>query len=179
MKIPNRMPFVFVIGSLMVRARASFWKTMRSTQVRPFIWVYYIALLAWGIYGTFFGAPPTYVRATMGAALYDVWVWLHIGGTLTVMTGLYLEDVAAKRSPDVKKLLTTIAVRMTTNGHASMFFVLLAYEMSAIYADYQHLPINEYSIFITSPYVMGCLLLTAQGIVRMVLGDEDQENDQQ
>lgn len=190
MKINNRMPFVFVLGSYVVRAktlparirtlparaRVAFWKTMRSPDVRPYVWVYYVFLWLWGIFGTFFAAPPTYVRPAMGPTIYDLWIWMNIIGTMTVMFGLRLEDKASqKTNPDLRKLWTTTAVRISTGGHASMFFVLLSYEMSAIYADFKGFQADEYSIFVTSPYVLGCLLLTAQGLVRVILGDEEEE----
>jgi hypothetical protein len=142
------------------KAKAAFWKAMRTDQVRPFVWVYYVPLLIWGIYGTFFGAPPTYVEPVMGNLVYDLWAWLHIIGTVTVMSGLHLEE---KAEPGTE--LGETAIRLQAFGHSCMFFVLLAYELSALNATAWGQ--DAYSIFVISPYLVGCLLLAAQGVVKI------------
>lgn len=158
----------------MVMLKAVFWKTIRSKEVRPYIWVYYLSLWLWGFYGTFLTAPPTYVRPAMGPVVYDLWVWMCLAGTSTVMLALRMEDLAKAYPSTQRGRRTDIAVRIATGGHACMFFVLLAYEFSAIYAVSLHVASSdEFSIFITSPYVVGCLLLTVQGVVRVLYGDEE------
>lgn len=152
------------IRRLARRVRAALWKAILTEQVRPFVWLYYIALCVWGIYGTFFAAPATYVLPVMGQLVYDAWVWLQIVATLIVMCGLTLEDTAKSIR------LIRHGVHLQTGGHACMFWVLLAYEVSAINATVWGE--GTYSIFVISPYVVGCLLLTLQGIVKIVTAEQ-------
>jgi heme exporter protein D len=147
---------------LLARVKAALWKAITTEQVRPFVWVYYLALWVWGMYGTFFAAPATYVEPVMGSLVYDVWVWLHIVATTIVMCGLSMES----RTENQDALWNT-SIRLQTGGHACMFFVLLAYEVSAISAV--SFGEGTYSIFVISPYVIGCLLLTVQGIAKIVV----------
>lgn len=51
-----------------------------------------------------------------------------------------------------------------------MFWVLLAYEVSAI--DATVWGEGTYSIFVIFPYVIGCLLLAAQGLVKIVAPEQ-------
>lgn len=151
-----------MVKRLLNKIKAAFWNAIHTDQVRPFVWVYYISLWVWGVYGTFFAAPATYVQPVMGAAIYDLWIWLCMAGTSMVMGGLYLEDTARRDN------ICQVAVRLQTGGHACMFFVLLAYEVSAAYATAWGQ--GTFSIFVIAPYVVGCLLLTAQGVVKIVDG---------
>lgn len=132
--------------------------------LRVLTWVYYIPLWLWGIYGTFFAAPATYVLPVMGQAIYNVWVWLHIIATSVVMAGLRLED---KTSHDKWELIGLI---YQSWGHFCMFLVLLAYEMSAI--DAIVWGTGAYSIFVLAPYVLGAFLLAIQGVAKIVVGDD-------
>ena len=139
-----------------------------SDKVRPFIWIYYFPLWAWGIYGTFFAAPVSYVRPVMGALVYDLWIWLDLIGTSIVMCGMRFEDAAASTMDDVQRRWKERAwVRLQAGGHGCMFFVLLAYEISAVYSTTWS-DIATFSIFALSPYVVGCLLLMVQGIAKSV-----------
>lgn len=153
------------ITRLAAKIKAALWKAICSDQVRPFVWVYYLALFVWGVYGTFFAAPATYVQPVMGKVIYDVWVWLHIIGTSIVMFGLSMENRA--KHDDA---LWQTSIRLQTGGHACMFFVLLAYELSAVTST--RFGEGVYSIFVISPYVAGCLLLTAQGVAKIALSGE-------
>lgn len=164
-KPPHKPPVESIVSTI----KAAFWKAIRTDQVRPFVWVYYIALWIWGVYGTFFAAPVTYVEPVMGHRSYDLWIWLNIIGTTIVMAGLHLED----RAPHNQQL-HDMAVRLQTAGHACMFFVLLAYEVSAIsVTEWGYAGPGTYGIFVVLPYVAGCLLLTAQGVVKIVDRDGD------
>lgn len=154
------------------KIKASLWKMIRTDKVRPFVWVYYIALCIWGFYGTFFAAPATYVLPVMGNIVYDLWVWLQLVATSIVMGGLRIEDKAKTETGKS----TQAAIRLQVGGHASMFFVLLAYEVSAITAT--HWGEGTYSIFAIAPYVMGCLLLAAQGVVKLVTTQWDIDKDE-
>ena len=155
------------IRRIAAKVKAALWKVITTDQVRPYVWVYYVALFVWGIYGTFFAGPATYVLPVMGQPIYDVWVWLHIVGTSIVMSGLLMEGRARDGVDDP---LCNTSIRLQTGGHACMFFVLLAYEVSAIAATQWGDGI--YSIFVIAPYVGGCLLLTAQGIAKIMLKGE-------
>jgi hypothetical protein len=111
----------------------------------------------------------------MGNTIYDLWVWLHVIATTVVMCGLYLEDRAkATNYTELRDPLGRTSIRLQTGGHACMFFVLLAYEVSAIDATYWGQ--GTYSIFVISPYVVGCLLLVAQGVVKIVTGQWDSQD---
>lgn len=135
-----------------------------TDKVRPFVWLYYLALLAWGVYGTFFAAPATYVLPVMGQQAYDAWVWLQVVATSIVMCGLWVEDTAKSVR------LIRAAIHLQWGGHACMFWVLLAYEVSAMTATAWGE--GTYSIFVISPYVIGCLLLTLQGVVKIVAPEQ-------
>lgn len=145
----------------------AFWSTVFTDKVRPFVWVYYAALFIWGVYGTFFSAPVTYVQPVMGHMVYNLWVWLHVLGTSVVMAGLYVEG--RTHTDDAHDTpLERVAIQIQTGGHACMFFVLLGYEVSAI----AETAFGEgvYGIFVIAPYVAGCILLTVQGLTRIVIG---------
>jgi hypothetical protein len=154
------------ITRLVDRIRVVFWKVLLTDQVQPLIWIFYFPLLAWGVYGTFFAAPATYVQPVMGNIVYDLWVWSHIAGTLTVMCGLWIEG----RSSSPKKL-KRIGLQFQASGHACMFLLLLGYEVSAIYTV--HWGQGTYSILVVSPYVAGCLLLAARGLAQLIVGEHE------
>jgi hypothetical protein len=151
------------MSRLLAVVKATLWKVIRSKEVRPFVWVYYIPLFTWGIIGTFFAGPVTYVLPVMGPAAYDAWIWLHLVGTVTVMAGMLAEDKGGR--------LGRVALPLQAGGHACMFWVLLSYEVSAsavaFWRDAAHSSLVTYSIFVIVPYVGGCLLLTAQSIALM------------
>ena len=146
------------------KIKRALWRVILSDQVRPFVWVYSVALLVWGIYDTFFAAPATYVLPVMGQLVYDGWVWLHIIAPSIVMCGFILEDTAKSIR------LIRHGVHLSTGGLACIFFILLAYEVSAISATTWGE--GTYSIFAIAPYVAGCLLLTVQGIVKIVTAEQ-------
>lgn len=145
--------------------KATLGKAIRTDKVRPFVWLYYIALFCWGVYGTFFAAPYTYVLPVMGDAVYDAWVWLQVVATSIVMCGLWIEDEAKSVR------LIRAAIHLQTGGHGCMFFVLLAYEISAI--DATVWGEGTYSIFVIAPYVIGCILLAAQCIAKIMMMQRD------
>lgn len=156
------------------RIKAALRKLMRTDKVRPFVWVYYVPLMIWGLYGTFFAAPPTYVRPAMGGFIYNAWVWLHVVGTLMVMGGLLLESRAKTRAPsELRDNMGRTSIHMQTGGHGIMFLVLLAYEVSAI--NMTVWGEGNYTIFVISPYVVGCLLLMSQGIFKIVAREWDRD----
>lgn len=159
------MVMVRVVARLIAYTiRDALLKAVRSDKVRPFVWVYYTPLLLWGVYGTFFAGPATYVAPVMGRLVYDVWIWLCMLATTTVMVGMTVED----RAKGDKHRMRTGEV-LQGGGHACMFWVLLAYEMSAIAAT--RWGQGTFSIFAVAPYVVGCLLLTVQGVVKVLDGE--------
>lgn len=146
------------------RTKAALWRALLTDKVRPFVWLYYIALFAWGVYGTFFAAPVTYVLPVMGPLIYAAWVWLQIVATSMVMCGLWIEDTAKSVR------LVRWSLHLQTTGHTCMFGVLLAYEVSAMYAT--SWGEGTYSIFVIAPYVFGCLLLAAQSVMKIVTAEQ-------
>jgi hypothetical protein len=152
------------LGQLLDKTKAVLWRALRTTEVRPFVWLYYIALFCWGVYGTFFAAPYTYVLPMLGSVLYDVWVWLLVVATSMAMCGLWIEDTAKSVR------LVRWSIHLQTTGHACMFGVLLAYEVSAIDATYWGE--DAYSIFINGIIAAACFLLAAQGITKIVTAEQ-------
>jgi hypothetical protein len=146
------------------KIKTALWRVILSDKVRPFIWVYSAALLIYGIYATFFGAPATYVLRVMGHLVYDGWVWLLILAPSIVMCGLIVEDTAKSIR------LVRHGVHLQTGGLACMFFILLSYEVSAISATVWGE--DTFSIFAIAPYVLGCLILTVQGVVKIVTAEQ-------
>jgi hypothetical protein len=146
------------------KLREALWKAVHSDKVRPFIWVYYLPLLLWGVYGTVFAGPATYVQPVMGRYIYDMWVWLCMLAPAVVMCGLAIED----RSKD--EHVARVGVVLQGSGHACMFWVLLLYEISAVAATYWGQ--GTFSIFAIAPYVAGCLLLGTQCVVKVLDGEQ-------
>ena len=132
--------------------------------LRLLIWIYYVPLWIWGVYGTFFAGPPTFVKPVMGNWTYDAWIWLHLIATTTVMVGLRIENRCSRLRGKAKY----IGLGMQAGGHACMFWVLLAYEMSAVWVS--RWGQGTYSVFVIAPYVAGCFLLTIETVMKSVVG---------
>jgi hypothetical protein len=124
-------------------SRATFVSLLDSEKVELFVWPYYIALMWWGFYGIFLGAPLTYVVDVMGPRFYDMWLWMHIQGTAEVMIGLTIKD-------------KYLGLWWQLGGNFSMGLVLLAYEIAAYIAWGE----AAYSFFAIAPYVVGCIFLS-------------------
>lgn len=144
------------------RAVTRFWELIDSETVRLFVWPFYFGLLCWGIYGTFFAAPIQFVYPVMGETLYNVWVWIHIPGTLAVLVGLILRHGGTPLAQMTTPMLFRdyMGLWMQLGGHVCMFFALLTYELSAIRGAYWGFA--AFSIFALAPYVLGCLFLAIQ-----------------
>jgi hypothetical protein len=173
------------------RVKAAVRRTVFSQSVRPYIWLYYLPLWLWGLYVALFAAPVTYVQPVMGSWVYGVWAWMHLIAPSVVMFALHLEHKAEfDDTSDVLIIedlrlhldaLSRVSIRMQTGGHASMFFVLLAYEISATYEAAWGLGAcgpDIYSIFVIAPYVFGCLLLTVQGSAKIVVAERAVRRDE-
>jgi hypothetical protein len=125
-----------------------------SETVKLFVWPYYLTLFAWGIYGSFFAAPPTIVLPAMGRIVYNLWVWQHMTGTSLVMIGLLWPN-------------KYIGLWLQLGGNFTMFLVLLAYEVSGIYESWWGQ--GTYSLFAIAPYVLGCLFLAMTCVRKLYL----------
>lgn len=154
----------------MIRRLVSrFMELLWSDKVRPFVWIYYVALFVWGLIGVIFTVPITYVLPVMGDVAYEVWVWLHVIGTSMVMSGLRIEDkVILWPESKLRNRLWRIAVQLQTTGHGCMFWVLSAYVLSAILTVQNG--VATYGIVLVSPYVTGSFLLMIQGFAKSVTG---------
>lgn len=140
-----------------------------SDKVRPFVWIYYVALFVWGLIGVTFTVPITYVLPVMGDSMYHAWIWLHLIGTSMVMSAMRIEDKVRLRPESSKRnRLWRIAIQIQTAGHACMFFVLSAYELSAVYLLQNG--VATYGIVLVLPYVCGCFLLVIQGLAKSITG---------
>lgn len=144
------------------RVVARFWALLDSETVRLFVWPYYISLLAWALYGTFFSAPVQIVDPVMGHLFYNLWLWVQIPGTLFVMVGLAIrhggKSIAEMTTPML--LSDYIGLWMQLGGHLCMFFVLLAFEVAGITGAYWGQAV--FSLYAIAPYTLGCLMLTLQ-----------------
>lgn len=141
---------------------AKFWVLMDSESVLPFVWIYYIALLLWGIYATIWAQPINVVDQIMGHTVYNAWVWIQIPATLSVMTGLALrqDKAVAHEMSDRQLFRDYMGLWMQVGGHSCMFFVLLTFEIAAVAGG--HWGDGAFSIFAIAPYVLGCLFLMLQ-----------------
>jgi hypothetical protein len=152
---------------LISRIKAAIWKALLTDQVRPYIWIYYVPLWIWGIYGAFFAAPPTSVLPVMGNTVYDLWIWAIVIATSIVMCSMYVEGRAGARTDILRDRLIRASIRLQISGHVCMFLVLTAFEISAIDMTSWGQGDHAFTIFALSPYVVGCSLLVAQGLARL------------
>lgn len=135
-----------------------FWRWLTSGKVEPFVWVYYIALLWWGIYATAGLAPHGFVAHSLGS-FYGPWCWAQIPATISVMIGL-LFNLSGPHLP---------GLCMQVGGHSCMFFVLLGYEVVDS-------PQKDFTFFAIGPYVLGCFFLTLT-TGRLAINTWRQRND--
>jgi hypothetical protein len=151
------------------RAARRFWELLDSETVRLFVWPFYAGLLAWGIYAAFWAEPPTLIQETMGGTIYVVWNTCTIIGTLAVMAGLVLRHGGAPigqiTNPQAER--DYLGLILQTGGHATMFLVLLAYEVAGVTGAYWGQ--GAFSLFAIGPYVIGCLFLALQTFRKLVL----------
>ncbi|CAA0134551.1 Uncharacterised protein [Mycolicibacterium vanbaalenii] len=144
------------------KAVRRFWALLDSETVRLFVWPFFIGLLCWGIYGTFFSAPIQFVYPVMGEAWYNIWIWMHIPGPAAVLAGLMMR----RGGTPIAQMSTPMLFRdymglwLQLGGYVTMFFALLYYEISAIQAT--HWGASAFSVFALAPYVLGCLFLALQ-----------------
>lgn len=166
-----RAAFAVAWRHLASRIKTAIWKLLLNKEVRPFIWLYYLPLWAWGVFGTFFEGPATYVLPIMGQAAYQLWVWTCFIGTTVVMIGLRLEEGNRgqnhARETSWRDYLAYMGLGQQCGGHACMFGVLLSFEICAIVAFRRGTDMDPFTLFAISPYVVGCLLLTLQTLAQL------------
>lgn len=146
----------------MARVVHRFWELLDSETVRLFVWPYYLALLAWGIYATIFAQPISVIEPVMGHAFYNLWVWLQIPGTLFVLVGLVMRHGGKPLHEMGPVLLFSdyLGLWMQTGGHACMGLLLLAYEVAIVRGGFWGQPL--FSFFAIAPFVLGCMFLALQ-----------------
>lgn len=141
------------------RLAGQFWHILDSESVRLFVWPYYLALLAWAVYAAAWAQPIAFVEAVMGHTFWNLWVWIQIPGTLSVMIGLGLrhggKPVAQMSAPAL--FSDYLGLWMQLGGHLCMGFVLAAYEIAAVQGAYWGQA--TFSIFVVAPFVLGCIFL--------------------
>lgn len=134
----------------------AFWRLLDSESVIPFVWIYYIALLGWGVFATVTSQSDSFVAHGMGV-FYWPWVVVQIPATLSVMAGL----VWPRCSPSLVQMTDRPDLWLQCAGHSCMFFVLLGYEVV-------EWPQKDFSLFAIAPYVLGCfflMLMTGRGAI--------------
>lgn len=144
------------------RAIGRFWDLLDSETVRLFVWPFYIALFGAGVYLTFCAQTISIVEPVMGHVFYNLWVWLHIPGTLFVLVGLVMRHGGKPLHEMGAVLLFTdyLGLWMQTAGHCCMGLLLAAYEISVVKGGFWGQPL--YSLFALAPYVLGCVFLALQ-----------------
>jgi len=152
----------------MRRVARQFWTLLDSENVRLFVWPYYIALLAWGIYAAAWADAISIVEPEMGHVAYVAWVWAHIVGTLSVMSGLLLREGGKTLAE-----MTTVALFrdwmglwLQLGGHFCMGLVLSLYEVAGFRGAY--FGQGVYSLALVPPFIIGCTFLCLQAGRKLV-----------
>lgn len=134
-----------------------------SESVRLFVWPYYVAFLAFGLYATIVGWPQNVVEPVMGRWTYLAWLWMHIPSTVFVLVGLILRHGGKPVHEMTGPLLFAdfLGLYMQRGGHIAVFCLLSVYDFAVLRGG----SFNSqalYSFFILIPYTLGCLLLALQ-----------------
>lgn len=130
-----------------------FVKALDNENIKLLVWPTCIAMFSWGIYGTFFAAPPTVVLA-MGRTAYNLWVWQNITGPPLVLLGVVYPN-------------KNVGLWLQLGGYLTMFLVLSAYEVTGIYMS--RWGEATYSLFFIAPYIVGSLLLATVCVRKLYL----------
>lgn len=135
---------------------------LENDSVRPFIWLYYVPLLTYGMFAVAWPKATSIIDPTLGEAGARLWVAACIAGTTTAMVGLGLRHGGTPAADMSTALLRQdwLGLWMQTGGHAAMFVVLLSFEVAALSSPYVWLVV--FCVFAVSSYVIGCVLLTLQ-----------------
>lgn len=149
-------------------ARRALWmkfrQALKKDTVRLYVWPYYIATLAWGIYGTFFAAPNTVVGPVMGQTVYNAWVWTCIWAPSFVMLGMVLPKLAGCCMSRSKA--RWLGECMQLGGNLGVGFVLAALEYTLIVGITWGT--GSPLMFFTVPYVLGCIFLALRNALELV-----------
>ena len=163
---------------------ATFWRLIDEDSVRPFVIVYYVPLLAFGVVAIVIAVVLS-VASIPSAILAVLWVWAQVPATLSAMVGLYLRHGGTPVAEMSALLLFRdwIGLGMQLGGHACMVVVLLAFELVAgsivalgpagIAAGVLGVLIWWIILFAMaaiSSYVIGCTLLSLQVIRKIWRG---------
>ena len=152
-----------------------FWDLVDGDSVRPFVWVYYAPLLAFGVVAI--AAVWLCTASIQPVALAVLWVWVQVPATLSAMVGLALR----RGGTPVAQMSTLLLFRdwmglfMQFGGHACMAVVLIAFELvagSIVALGPAGIAAGALGVIIwwiilfamaaISSYVIGCTLLSLQ-----------------
>lgn len=154
---------------------ARFWDLVDGDSVRPFIWLYYVPLLAFG--AVVLVALSLNAAAIQPVALAILWIWVQVPATFAAMAGLALRHGGAPLHEMTTLLLFRdwIGLVMQLAGHLCMSVVLLAFELVAGgVVALGPAGITEgaigvliwwiilFAMFAISSYIVGCVLLSLQ-----------------
>lgn len=161
-----------VIAEVLRAAFVRFMAMVDGDSVRPFIWLYYIPLFFWGIYGTFLAEPLPIMEPVVGAGFYRVWTFLPIVATSTALAGLTLRHGGSSLASMSTPLLFRdwIGLWMQVGGHACMSLVFWSWEVGAISAAYWGQPVI--SVFALLPYAFGTAILALQCMRKLWRGEQ-------
>jgi hypothetical protein len=158
------------------RVWAKFWELVDGDSVRPFIWIYYVPLLAFSILAVVVALILSIV-SIQPATLGVLWVWVQIPATASAMTGLALRHGGTPVAQMGTPLLFRdwMGLSMQFGGHACMAVVLMAFELvagSVIMLGPTGITggalgilvwwVILFAMFAIASYVFGCLLLALQ-----------------
>lgn len=147
----------------MIEALRRVWVKVRqwlnTDSVIPFVWVFYLWLLAFGIIAIGWLQPSGAVERQLGHTTFNAWTIMCIVGTSSVMAGLILRHGSTPLEDMTGRQLFNdwLGLWMQWGGHAAMFLVLLIFELAGL-SDPQQLS-DPFVLFVIAPYVQGCALL--------------------
>jgi hypothetical protein len=147
------------------RAVSRFWELLDSETVRLFVWPFYLALLAFGVYAVLWLNPINALSGSMGVFHYKLWVFAQIVGTGTVLSGLVMRHGGKSLTQMTTPLLffDWMGLVFQMFGHLCMFWVLLDFEIYAARTIvWGQDVLRIYAIFALCPYVLGCVFLALQ-----------------
>ena len=140
------------------------WRLVDSDSVRHYVWIYYLPLLAFGVYATFW-LPENMVQPVMGHAAANIWQWIQIPATLAALGGLVLRRGDTDVS-DMSRIMLRrdwFGLCMQAGGHACMCNVLISAEI--VMWKFFDTPVwiwVAFGAFAIISYVIGTALLTVQ-----------------
>lgn len=145
-------------------------------SVRPFVWLYYVPLMIFGVAAIVITVVLTYVGIP-SAALTVLWIWVQVPATCAAMIGLWLRHggtpIDEMNGPP--SFRDWIGLLLQFGGHACMAVVLVGFELVAgrvvalgpfgVATDVLGVLIWWIVLFAMaaiSSYVIGCSLLSLQ-----------------